>query len=169
MQTITKLKKQSRRHAAEYVNAETGETLASEAKDGITIKMTEDTKYFTIDSDEYVVFDSKAINYLAKELAKSDMARVLRLGNMVKGDCSIICQDNNKPHDSETLPKVLDDMSHDEFYKMVRKLVSKNILAYCVCAPSGFVQKIYMLNPYIARKRKVLNCELNTFFKDVTI
>ncbi len=39
---------------------------------------------------------------------------------------------------------------------------------YMVCAPTGFVQKIYVLNPYIARKRRVMNCELMIAFCDVT-
>ena len=167
MQKEIPLKRRVKKHAENYMNKETGKTLAEEVTKGVKITMTEDTKFFTIDSDEYVVFDSDAINYLTKELAKAEMSRVLILANMVKGDCSVIYQNNNHPHTSDTLPQAL-ALSKDEFYKMVRKLVSKNILAYCVCAPSGFVQKIYMLNPYVARKRKALNEELKVFFKDVS-
>jgi hypothetical protein len=167
MQTIKKLKTQSKRFPNEYVNIETGETLASEATTNVHITMKEDTQYFTIDSDEYIVFDSGAMEYLNRVLPKSDMARVLQMGNMVKGDCSILFQKNNIPHDSNTLPNAL-QLSQDKFYKMARTLVKKGILSYCVCAPSGYVQKIYMLNPYVARKRKVLNCELNTIFKDIS-
>jgi hypothetical protein len=86
---------------------------------------------------------------------------------MLRTDCSIVCQDNNHPHTPETISIKL-DMHIDKWYEFVRKMVKKNILCYCVCAPSGYVQKIYMLNPFIARKRTTFNCELNTFFRDVT-
>ena len=152
---------------SKYANVETGELLSSEVKNNITITMKKGTDQFIINSDEYVTFSSDAMIYLADKLSNVDIARVFKIGNMLKGDCSVVCQNNNHPHTSETLALTL-DMSKDEFYKMVRRLFKDNILAYCVCAPSGYVQKIYMLNPYIARKRKTINCELSLFFRDVT-
>lgn len=167
MQKVTYLKTQTKKDLSNYVNIETGETLVSESKAGTEITVKEKPEYFTINSNEYIIFDSAAINYLNNILPKADVSRIYLMSNMLKGDCSVICQSNNHPHNSETLPIVL-DLSQDKFYKLVRKLVNKNILTYCVCAPSGYVQKIYMLNPYIARKRKTINCELNYFFKDIT-
>ena len=151
----------------DYVNKDTGETILSEHKDKISITTRVGTNQFTISSDNYIVFDSNAIMYISQYLTKADVARVMTIANMVIGECSVICQGNNHPHTSETFSVAL-DMCQDEFYKMVKRLIKNNVLAYCVCAPSGYVQKIYMLNPYIARRRKFLNCELQTFFRDIT-
>ena len=153
-------------HPSDYVNHETGETMGSEMKDGLSVTMRKDTGHFVIDSNEYVVFDAGAIEYL-QSAAKADVSRVIQMGNMVKGDCSVIYQNNNHPHDSSTLPGIL-NLSQDKFYKMVRRLVALNVLSYCVCAPAGYTQKIYMLNPYIARKRKTFDNKLAEFFRDVT-
>lgn len=150
-----------------YANIDTGETLSSETKDKVSITLKESTGQFIINSNEYVTFDSAAMEYLARELSHTDIGKIFHISNLVKGDCSIVCQGNNYPHTPETLSLSL-DMHINKFYEFVRKLVKKNILAYCVCSPSGFVQKIYMLNPYIARKRKTINCELITFFRDIT-
>lgn len=151
----------------EYENLNTGDTLLDDSKGG-QAKIVKETGTFQIDSDNYVVFDSNAVSYLCRELPKAEMARVMKIGNMVYGDCSIVCKKEDRTaHSSETLATAL-DMSINKFYIMIRKLVKKGILSYCVCAPSGYVQKIYMLNPYIARKRKSLNCELISFFRDVT-
>lgn len=164
----TKIRKlQVPRNPEDYVNKETGELLSSELREGVSITVNEKTNQFIINSNEYVVFDSEAIIFLSQCLSRPDMARVLSLSNMVKGDCSVIYQNNNHPHTPETLSSSL-DVCLNEWYLLVRRLVKKNVLAYAVCAPSGFVQKIYMLNPYIARKRKVINCELQSFFRDVT-
>ncbi len=150
-----------------YANPETGETLSSELNNNVSISVKKNTNQFIINSDEYVVFDSAAILYLTNALSSTERGKIVTIANMVKGDCSVICQNNNHPHTPETLSVTL-DMNLNKFYEFVRKMVKKGIIAYCMCAPSGYLQKIYMLNPYVARKRKVINCELNTFFRDVT-
>lgn len=154
-------------HPDEYINVTTGELLSSEIKEGIKISIKQGTNQFIINSDNYVSFTKEALEYLYRELSNVDIGKITVISNMLKTDCSIVCQDNNHPHTPETLSITL-DMNLNKFYEFVRKMVKKNILAYCVCAPSGYVQKIYMLNPYIARKRTSFNCELNVFFRDVT-
>jgi len=167
MQKTTFVKTQKSIDGTAYTDTYTGKTLDEESPLGTEFVAKEAPKFFTISSDHYIVFDAAAIQYLSSELTKSDMARVMTMGTMIKGDCSVLYQGNNHAHNPETLSVAL-ELSLDKFYKMVRGLVKKNILSYCVCAPSGFVQKIYMLNPYIARSRKTLSCELHTFFKDIT-
>ncbi len=151
----------------DYVNKDTGEMLNSQIKDKVHITLKQDTNQFIINSDEYVVFDADAIYYLSAYLSSTDRGRIMSIANMVKGDCSVICNGNNHPHTTESLSKVL-DLSTSKFYSFVNKMKNRNILAYCICSPSGYTQKIYMLNPYIARKRKSINCELRHFFRDVT-
>ena len=167
MATTTYHRKRSKLHPEDYVNKHTGETLESELGDNGTAFATEATNTFNINSRDFVSFDTKAFHYLMSVLNKPDVSRVFHMSTMVHGDCAVLYHTNNHPHTSETLYTVL-DMSHDEFYKMVQRLVDANILAYCICAPIQRRQKVYMLNPYIARKKKVLSCELQTFFSDVT-
>lgn len=159
MQYKKKVEAHTKIDYSKYVNSETGESLDSELKGKTTITAKEGTNHYVINSDDYVVFDSAAIEYLMQNLNNSDMAHVVKISKMVKTDCSVLFQPCNLPHSAETLSVTL-DMELSSFYKFVSRLVKKGILAYCVCAPSGYVQKIYILNPYIARKRKTVNCFL---------
>ncbi len=167
MQITNKISKPATVHPSDYVNKETGETMDSECKDNVKLSVREGTDLFTVSTNNYIVFDADAMAYMQSTLAKTDVSRVFTMTGMLRTDCSVLYQSNNHPHNSSTLPVVL-NMSQDKFYKMVRRLVSKGILAYAVCAPAGYTQKIYMLNPYIARKRKTFNNELNTWFRDIT-
>lgn len=167
MQLTKRISKPASIHPSDYVNKETGETMDSECKDNVKLSMREGTDQFTVSTNNYIVFDADAIAYVQNAVAKADVSRVFTMTSMLRTDCSVLYQNNNHPHNSNTLPVIL-NMSQDKFYKMVRRLVSKGILAYAVCAPSGFTQKIYMLNPYIARKRKTFSNELNTWFRDIT-
>lgn len=151
-----------------YVNAETGQVMSDEIGSQTRITSIHDTGQFIVKSNEFVVFDSAAADYLVRELTGAERARVFDMYNMVKGDCVVVMSKNNHPHTPDTLSAVL-SMSLNKFYEFVRKLVKKNIMAYTVCAPSGVVQKIYMLNPYIGRKAKSVNNELLRIFRDVTL
>jgi hypothetical protein len=151
----------------EYENPLTGATLHDDVE-GDRVYHKKQTGTFHIDSNNYVIFDDAAAAYLCRELSDPDYARVVKIGSMLYSDCSVVYnREKRTAHSSETLSTAL-NMDLNKFYVMVRKLVKKNILSYCVCAPSGYVQKIYMLNPYIIRKTKNLNCELHSFFRDVT-
>ncbi len=167
MQKINKRMKQSKIHPADYVHRDTGENMAEKVDETTSISLKEDTGQFIVNSNEYIVFDAGAMQYVQNALAKSDVSRVFTMTTMLKTEYSVLYQGNNRPHNANTLSVDL-NMSQDKFYKMVRRLVSKNILAYVVCAPSGYTQKLYMLNPYIARRRKSFDNELKEFFRDIT-
>ena len=154
-------------HTDKYVNHETGETMRSETKSNERVQKKVPNGTFEINSDNYVMFDDNAVKYLLKVLNRTDVSRVFQMGNMTRGECSVISHSNAKPHTSESLSEVL-GMSMNKFYAMVRTMVKEGILAYTVCAPTGIVRKIYILNPYIARKKRVMNCELMMTFCDVT-
>lgn len=154
--------------ADKYVNSKTGETMDSEIESKERIQKKAPTGTFEINSDNYVTFDDNAVKYLLKTLNRTDVSRVFQMGNMTRTDCSVISHPNNKPHTSESLAEVL-GMSMNKFYAMIRTMVKENILLYMVCAPTGFVRKIYILNPYIARKKRAMNCELLMAFCDVTL
>lgn len=150
-----------------YVNHTTGETMRSETKSNEKIQKKKPNGTFRINSDNYVMFDDNAVKYLLKVLNRTDVSRVFQMSNMARGECSILSHSNSRPHTSESLAEAL-GMSMDKFYAMIRTMVKESILAYTVCAPTGFVRKIYILNPYIARKKRVMSCELMHTFCDVT-
>lgn len=167
MQTTVIHQSISNIHTDKYVNHETGETMRSETKSNERVQKKKPNGTFEINSDNYVMFDDNAVKYLLKVLNRTDVSRVFQMGNMTRGECSVISHPNSKPHTSDSLAKVL-DMSMNKFYSMIRTLVKEGILAYTVCAPTGFVRKIYILNPYIARKKRTMNCELMMTFCDVS-
>lgn len=150
-----------------YVNMDTGEVMESELGNKISLIAQSDTNHFVIESDDYVSIDTRAMVYILNALTNSEMCRVMKMSTMAKTDCSVLYNDNNHPHTSESLCITL-QMEKNKFYLFMRKLVKLNILAYCICAPTGIVQKLYLLNPYIARKRRTIHCELSSIFKDIT-
>lgn len=163
MKEITPRKVTSNINAGDYVNVETGELLISEVKDGVTLTVKEGTTQFMINSDKYVTFDTNAILFLASTVGNADIGKIVQIANLVKGECSVV-YNGNYPHTSESLAVTL-DMNLNKFYAFVRKMVKSGVMAYIVCAPSGYVQKVYMLNPFIARRSKFFHVSVQQTFK----
>lgn len=149
--------------ADRYVNVETGEMLV---QDGRKIKAAEVTDKAAVSSSDFVTIDVDAIEWLVERLNDIEIGKITRMAATAKTEYCILSSSNNFPHTPETLAKYL-GMNLNKFYEFIRKLVKMNVIAYCVCAPSGYIQKIYMLNPYIARKRKTIDRTLLTFFRDI--
>jgi predicted transcriptional regulator len=149
------------------VNSETGETVLSEMGPDSTLVVKGPSDHFTISSEEFIVIDSKAFTYVCGVLGRPDLEKVTRMSNMLKTDFNILHSNNNNPHNLTSLAKAL-EVSQSELKKIISRLVDKNVLAYVVCKPSKFLQKIYMLNPTLARKRKTFHEDLRMFFKDLS-
>ena len=111
--------------------------------------------------------DSNVIGYLSTILNNSDLAKILKMAKMVKTEFNILFN-YNIPHTPSTLSNDL-DCPIDELYRLIKKLHTKGILAYCVSYKSGYKQKVYMLNPTVARKRKTFNKALLEIFDDLSI
>ncbi len=149
-----------------YVNAETGETMLSELE-GVSLKTSKKTDLYVIDSKEYVIIDSKGIQYICSELSAVDCQRYTTMANWLKTEFNIV-YNNNVPHSLDTLSAAL-GIDKDSATRLVNRLVKKGLMAYVVCAPSGFIQRLYMLNPSVVRKRRTFNKELMMFFKSYKI
>ena len=151
-----------------YVNPETGETISSELtnSDNDRVKLTRETNtdYFIIDSKEYVIIDSKGLLKVASILGEVELAKVIKMADCVRTPFNILYEDS-VPHTPESLSTYL-DYNIDNFYKLIKKLVKKGIMAYIVCAPSGYVKKVYMLNPTLARKGKKFHAHIEDVFPD---
>ncbi len=147
-----------------YVNSETGELLLSEFN-GTSITASKETNRVLISSDEYVVIDSPSLRIMCDLLSNVDYRRVVTMGNWLFTDFNVVFN-NNVPHTLDTLAKAL-NMNPDDTRRFCKRLVEVNIMAYVVCAPSGFLQRIYMLNPILIRKRKTFHKHLLTFFNEL--
>lgn len=165
MRRISKVKRVNSRNLDKYVNVETGETLLSELiSERGNIKYTKESDLITIESKEFIVIDSIAMKYIKTLLTSKEYDRVMEMGNMLKTEFNVVFN-YNIPHNPNTLSDEL-KLSLDDLKRLVNKLVRKGILSYIVCAPSGFIQKIYMLNPTVIRKRKTFHKDMLTFFED---
>jgi hypothetical protein len=149
----------------DLVHRETGQLAKLDKGESVILKKKKDT--FVMNYDNYVSFTPQAIEYLIVNCKKADIAKVLSISSTLKTEFCISYLDNNIPHNANSLCSFL-DMTQDEFYRLVKRLVTKGVLAYTVCAPTGHVQKIFMLNPYIAKKRNEISNELKVMFRDIT-
>jgi hypothetical protein len=98
-------------------------------------------------------------------LSEVEYAKVMKLIDQVRTPFNIL-YDLHAPHTPESLSTYL-DYSLERFYTLIKKLVKKGIMAYIVCAPSGYIKKVYMLNPTFARKGKRYNKYLADVFPDL--
>jgi|LakMenEpi03Aug12_release.lakeMendotaPanAssembly.Ray.scaffolds.fasta_scaffold264748_2 hypothetical protein len=147
------------------VNKHTGEILEQSPSSSFYIEETKDA--FVVSSKNYVSITPEAIEYLTIHCKNTDIAKILMISATTRTDFSVAFHTNNKPHSIETLSKYL-NLNERELYRLINRLTKQNILAYAVCAPSGYLQKIIMLNPYIARRRTQFADELNVIFSDIT-
>ena len=165
MKTVKTVKSSVRFKPDEYVNINTGETLLSEMQAAEErIKVTKDTDLITITSEEYMVIDSNAWKYMVTLINNVDRDRVHLMGDTLKTDFNIVFN-HNTPYTEEKLAEFL-VLHIKKFRQFINRLFKHNILAYTICAPSGFIQKIFMLNPTIVRKRKTFNKDLLNYFSN---
>lgn len=147
------------------VNAETGEIAKLPPSSSCYIE--EVMPSFALRTKNYVSITPEAITYLTEVCKKADIAKVMSMSANLRESFCIVFNSNNRPHNFKSLAKYL-KMSEDELYKLIGRLVRKNILAYTVCSPSGHLEKIFMLNPYVVRKRTEISNVLKVIFRDVT-
>ena len=150
--------------ASKFVDSETGETLESVLGKG-HLENVSVTDLFTLSYEDYRIINDKRLDDVKGSVSRSDYVRFLDMSKMVKTIFNVL-YNSTIPHDLESLSRAL-DLPKDEVTRLVNRLVKKGFMAYTVCAPSGFVQKLYMLNPSIIRKRKTFHKELLIFFKDL--
>lgn len=149
---------------SDYVNKTTGETLES-VLGGSSLQSVSQSDLFTISYDDYIVACGKRLKEVKGAVSRSDYTRFMEMSLMVKTIFNVL-YNSTIPHDLDSLSRAL-EIDKDNTTKLVNRLVKKGFMAYTVCAPSGFVQKLYMLNPSIIRKRKTFHKELFIFFKDL--
>ena len=149
---------------SKYVNTATGELLTSELrKDKMVVTVTEEGNYVVITSDDYVVLDCKTVNYLSEILSRTEMNNVLMMTTDLKTPLNIV-YNGPQPHSNESLHKFLGYSSKSTFIKLLQKLMKAGVIYQIKGNIAGEVRVIYMMNPFLARKRKTIDKEVFNVF-----
>jgi hypothetical protein len=150
--------------SSEYVNFKTGELLGS----NVSIKeiiVTDETIY---KSKHCLILDTDALNIVKSNLSYSDFGALIRMCENVSWIYNVLMtSDNTMPHTNSSIAKEL-NITGEGARKILNKLVSKNILAYCICYPAGFKKKVYILNPSLMRRGNKFNNSVCSIFRDLT-
>jgi len=149
-----------------YVNIDTGEGLQSEfTGSGVSIKASKEIGKSVVTYSDYSVISSEAVREMQEILNNSDLSKVLLMAVTVRTDLSILFN-NNVPHTNRTLQSYLQIRSEAMYINLIRRLMKAGILYQIKGLIWGEVRVIYMINPYICRKRKVFeNRVLDVFRK----
>lgn len=148
-----------------YVNTETGELLSSELNNStMKITVTEKGDYVILASDDYIVLDAKAVAYLSSTLSRTEFSNVMSMTVDLKTPLNLIF---NGPtaHTNETLQRYLGYSSKAMFLKLMGKLMKVGVLYQIKGNIQGEVRVIYMMNPFLARKRKTVDNKVVDVFK----
>lgn len=158
-------KKQVAIDLTKYVNEETGELLTSELqRDKMVVTVTKEGDYVVITSDDYVVLDCKTVNYLSDILSRTEMNNILMMATDLKTPLNIV-YNGPQPHSNESLQVFLGYSSKSTFIKLLQKLIKAGVLYQIKGNIRGEVRVIYMMNPFLARKRKTIDKEVFEVFK----
>jgi hypothetical protein len=158
-------KKQLAIDLTKYVNEETGELLTSELqRDKMVVTVTKEGNYVVITSDDYVVLDCKTVNYLSDILSRTEMNNILMMATDLKTPLNIV-YNGPQPHSNESLQVFLGYSSKSTFIKLLQKLIKAGVIYQIKGNIRGEVRVIYMMNPFLARKRKTIDKEVFEVFR----
>lgn len=161
-----KIVKEEKINPTNLVDTETGEMLVP---DNCTIEVTKthNTDFFLVHSDNYIILDVQALTLIKPLISYSDFGALLFISQLVTKNYNVCMKDFDNPHTTKTISEDL-NITVQGANKILSKLVSKNILAYAICYPSGFRQKLYMINPSLLRQGKKYSNTIEPLFKDLT-
>jgi len=146
----------------QFVDKDTGETLGSM---GVTSVNITDKKIVIMNSDEYVILDSKALEYVQEHFNSTDLGRIMKMTNMTRGQYNVL-YNGEKPHSKQTLMTEL-DYSRNKFSNFLKRLEMKSIIYYIVGYVDGKRARSIMMNPHLARKRKTIHTDCLNSFQDI--
>jgi hypothetical protein len=140
-----------------YHNEETGELLSSELGKGVTITVNQKSANVSISYEDYATISTKAMFMLMDVLNNSDLANTLKMSLCAKGPLSLLYNENNQLHSNETLQRYLNISSKSSYFALINKLIKAGVLYQVKGLIYGEVRKIYMINPFLSKKRKVFD------------
>lgn len=163
MNKVKKINTKTVLDISEYHNSNTGELLTSEIGKKSLITVQKDSGLVSITSEDYAVISTDAILKIGSVLNSSDMGKVLQMMVCTKTPFNLL-YNNTVPHTNDTLQKYLSVNSQSMFFKLISRLIKAGILYQIKGCIHGEVRKIYMLNPFLARKRKTFDEQIIDIF-----
>ena len=148
-----------------YHNQDTGELLSSELGKGKSITVTQKTNGVMIDYDDYATISTEAMLQLANILINSDLANALKMSLCAQTPLSLLYNNNNQLHSNKTLQEYLEIKSEAKYFELIKKLIKAGVLYQIKGLIHGEVRKIYMINPFLSKKRKVFDEQVIKVFK----
>lgn len=147
-----------------YHNEETGELLSSELK-GTVVTVTKKTTGVMIDYDDYATISTDAMLQLANVLNNSDLGNTLKMSLCAQTPLSLLYNKNNQLHSNKSLQEYLEIKSEAKYFDLIKRLIKVGVLYQIKGLIYGEVRKIYMINPFISKKRKVFDEQVIKVFK----
>lgn len=151
-----------------YVNIETGELLSS-SNPNLTSINEVNPNLEIISSTDYLIIDSKALAFLIEHFNNADLANIIKISNMVKGNYNVVYNEKI-PHTKTSLQEEL-DYSVNKFNQFIKRLFNKGIISYLVCfnPKANHKEKYIVLNPNLCRKSKVFRKETLDLFRQFNL
>ena len=164
--TIRKRKVKKKLDASKYANIETAETFDSELNTGESAYKDVETGEYILSFANFVSSDAVFDEEICWLLSAADYRRYRLMTNWLHTNFNIVLSGNNRPHTLQTLSKAI-RLSVDETTRFIKRLVEVGLLVYSFCPKSGYDKKIFMINPYVIRKRNSFHEHLFTLFTDI--
>lgn len=162
----TKVKNKVKVDLEKYVNVDTGEPLCDElSSSGSSISITSSGDLVCLNSSDYAVVDSATMKYLLSVLSYNEIGKITYMALTTKTQLNIL-YNNNVPHSNKSLQKYLEVKSESSFFKFLKKLIKVGVLYQIKGKIYGEVRVIYMLNPYVTRKRKTFDAKVFEIFTE---
>lgn len=143
------------------VDAATGEFL----HESTTVNVV-DQDLVIVHSDEYVIIDSSALQYILQNFSPVDYGRILKMADMTNGAYNILYHDRKVPHTDATLMAEL-NYTRNKYADFMKRLYRKSVISYILTVKDGKEFKYIMLNPNLARKRKTIDKNCLTYFDEL--
>ena len=147
----------------DMVDLTTGEVVPS----GSTVNVI-DEDLVIVHSDEYVVIDSRALNYILVNFSPVDYGRILKMANMTNGSYNILYVDRKVPHTDLSL---MDELKYtrNKYSDFMKRLYKGGVIYYVSGVKDGVEFKHIMLNPHLARKRKTIAKDCLVYFDELLL
>jgi hypothetical protein len=164
MKNVINVTKKKKVNLDQFINSDTGELLVSELQKAI-IEIKEDTGNVIINYDEYIAIDSACFRFCYENLSIEDFGRLNIMSDTTFTSFNIVCNTNKVPYTDDTLPPFL-KLSKDRCTKFIRRLKGLGIVYTVNGLFMGKVQSVYILNPFLSKKRRTIDEKLTTeYFK----
>jgi len=147
-----------------FVNVKTGELLGST---GAMVVRSEDTGLVMVDSSEYVMVDCRSFWNVCDLMMPADLGYLFKMVQMLGTAWNVVCGRNNTPHSAESLRAALGIKSESGFYSLMRRLEEIGVVYPVYKYVDEEKRRTYMVNPYLARRRKTISKIAISFCRDL--